>query len=793
MGDRARALLARNWLPWLPIVLGPGLLIGPSLVAGRALFWGTPLLQFTPWHSYARQVLAAGHLPLWNSALGMGAPLLANYQSALLYPPNWALLILNVAWGQTLLVLLHLVLAAAGMALLTRQVGLGRVAQSVSGLSYALSGYLITRAGFLSINAASAWLPWIVLAGEQMVAVTAVADRGSGQPTGLGSELEGSKHPNPRRLRTQLRSAGLLAITLAMQWLAGHAQMAWYSLVLLVAWMAYRSLSNGGWAVARKAAGWLALAGGVAFLVAAVQLLPTLEYLGVSDRSSTVDQQLAMTYSFWPWRLAGLVAPDLYGNPRDGNYWGYGNYWEDAIYIGVLPAVLACAAILRKRGRPARWFLLAAAGVALLLALGQNTPVFPFLFEYVPSFSLFQAPARWNLLLVFAMALLAGMGAEDWGVAKGRALYWLRLGTAGSGAMLATGLLAKSALGEIQPTFAPALALSGGLLLASGSLALTRHARPSARWKALAVGLVLVDLVVAGRGANPTLPLQASNPRPASESALERGRLYMPAAIEDQLKYQQTFRFDTFQPDVDWRLVRQVSLPNTGLLDGISSVNNFDPILPARYAAWMSGLQSLTTSRQVEFLRHMDVTGVSDAEGNYRPLGGASRAWLVPVARWTDGPERALAAVLSGAIAIDQEVILEGSPAANNVDGAGPEPSGAGGADARTNDVGGSAAANKVGGAGLVAVDDRGPNRVRILVQSADGGWLVLADTWYPGWNAYLDGQPADSYPADSTFRAVWVPAGSHEVVFRYQPRVLELGVALTGLGLVALALLLRR
>jgi len=764
MGERARAWVARNWLPWMPIVLGPGLLIGPPLVAGRALFWGTPLLQFTPWHSYARQVLAAGHLPAWNSALGMGAPLLANYQSALLYPPNWALLVLNVAWGQTLLVLLHLVLAAAGMALLARQLGLGSLAQSVSGLAYALSGYLVTRAGFLSINAASAWLPWIVLAGERMVAAASAADGGPGRPAGRASELASGKHPSPHGRPSQLRSAGLLAGALAMQWLAGHAQMAWYSLVLLVAWVAYRSLLAGGWAVARKVAGWLALAGGVAFLVAAAQLLPTLEYLSVSDRSAAVDKQLAMTYSFWPWRLAGLVAPDLYGNPRDGNYWGYGNYWEDAIYIGVLPAVLACAAVVRKHGRPARWFLMAAAGVALLLALGQNTPVFPFLFEHVPSFSLFQAPTRWNLLLVFALALLAGIGAEAWGVAEGRALYWLRLGTAGSGAMLVTGLLARSALGEIQPTFAPALALTGVLLLASGALALTRNPQPSARWKGLAVGLVLVDLVFAGRGANPTLPLQASNPMPAGELAPPRGRLYMPTAVEDQLKYQQTFRFDSFQPDLDWTFVRQVALPNTGLLDGISSANNFDPILPARYAAWMSALQSLPASRQDEFLRHMDVTGVSDAAGQYRPLGGASRAWLVPVARWTDGPERALAAVLSGALAIEQEVILEGSPAANNV-----------------------------GGAGLVAVDDRGPNRVQIQVQAADGGWLVLADTWYPGWNAYLDGGPADSYPADSVFRAVWVPAGSHEVVFRYQPRVLELGVALTGLRLVALALLLRR
>ncbi len=130
----------RWWLPWVPLLLGPLLLIGPALARGEALFWGTPILQFTPWRTYARQLLAAGQLPLWNPALGMGAPLLANYQTALLYPPNWILVLLNVAWGQTVLVMLHLMLAAIGMALLARQLSLNRFAQAISGLAFGLSG-----------------------------------------------------------------------------------------------------------------------------------------------------------------------------------------------------------------------------------------------------------------------------------------------------------------------------------------------------------------------------------------------------------------------------------------------------------------------------------------------------------------------------------------------------------------------------------------------------------------------------------------------------------------------------
>lgn len=76
------------------------ILFWPVLAGARVIFWGLPLLQFYPWHEIAKQILLSGRLPLWNPWVGMGAPLLANAQSALLYPPNWLLLVLPVDYGQ---------------------------------------------------------------------------------------------------------------------------------------------------------------------------------------------------------------------------------------------------------------------------------------------------------------------------------------------------------------------------------------------------------------------------------------------------------------------------------------------------------------------------------------------------------------------------------------------------------------------------------------------------------------------------------------------------------------------
>ncbi|MBK8027780.1 MAG: YfhO family protein [Chloroflexi bacterium] len=62
------------------------------------------------------------------------------------------------------------------------------------------------------------------------------------------------------------------------------------------------------------------------------------------------------------------------------------------------------------------------------------------------------------------------------------------------------------------------------------------------------------------------------------------------------------------------------------------------------------------------------------------------------------------------------------------------------------------------------------PERIELRVETDAPGLLLLADAYYPGWTATVDGQPAPVYRADVMFRAVPVPAGSHEVVFDYRP-----------------------
>jgi hypothetical protein len=88
-------------------------------------------------------------------------------------------------------------------------------------------------------------------------------------------------------------------------------------------------------------------------------------------------------------------------------------------------------------------------------------------------------------------------------------------------------------------------------------------------------------------------------------------------------------------------------------------------------------------------------------------------------------------------------------------------------------------------GAGRAAIVREIPERVEVATEAAGDAYLVLADTFDPGWSATLDGHPVPIRPAWITFRAVFVPRGRHTVVFRYRPAGFAFGLVLTAIGLL--------
>lgn len=771
-------------ISYLSFVTFPLLLLWRALFADEAFYWGTPLLQFVPWQRMAAAMWRAGHLPLWNPLVGCGAPLAANYQTAAFYPLNLLYLLLPTEVALSWTTAFHLALAGWGMYRWRRAMRADRLPAFIGAMALEGSGFLVARAAlFPSVAFTFPWLAVWLWRAELLV--------------------QGR----------QIRDALWLGLALGLGLLAGHAQTAFYGGVLVVAYLTYRALQEAR-GEKQEAGGkglripnpksqipnpvlrlWMLIlcAFAVGVGLAAVQLLPTAELMLSSQRSGGVGEEPALTYSLWPWRLITFAAPDFFGNPGRHNYWGYPNYWEGAAYVGVLPLLLAMEAVIsRRRGRGEAesgltWFWVIVGTVSLLLALGKNTPIFPFLFRFVPTFDLFQAPARWLAVVTIAMAALASEGAQRWPVGH-RGQRRGALGIAVGLSLLVGGLIAPRIVQGMPDTFGPATAWLGGLLSVAGALALLR--RDAAWWRGLVGGFILLDLLILGWSLVPTvdLSLYYDDTEVAAYLNGEPGavRIYWPVDLaQPDSDYGAEYRvkfgyltFDDFGPhSVDyWRGIREALLPNAGMLDGVASVSNFEPLLVGWYAEFLDAVVETPSLLQLAGATHVasdrrwpggEPVNTSGPAVIYRLPDALGRAWVVPSTRQV-GPDEMLAALADPAFDPTTEILLEHSVTDIQYP---------------VTDV-----------QYQVTLQDSF-NKVTIRAGLDRPGYLVLADTWYPGWQATVDGEVTDILQANYAFRAVWLEAGSHTVEMFYRSIPVRIGgtVTFAALALFVVGLLLAR
>ncbi len=92
-------------------------------------------------------------------------------------------------------------------------------------------------------------------------------------------------------------------------------------------------------------------------------------------------------------------------------------------------------------------------------------------------------------------------------------------------------------------------------------------------------------------------------------------------------------------------------------------------------------------------------------------------------------------------------------------------------------------------GPSRAAIAAYSPERVVVDAETQAGGYLVLTDSYYPGWRAWVDGEEAPILPANVLFRAVWLPPGRHQVEFRFEPDSLRWGAMTTVATMTGLAL----
>ncbi|GEM_PF-322768 len=830
------------------------LFFAPLTLGGQALFWGMPYLQFWPWRSFAVAEYLSGHVPLWNPYSGFGMPLAANLQSGVFYPLNVSYLFLPVERAQTVSLVLHVFLAGCTSFGLGRALGLARPAAVLMAVTYMFSGFVVAQGNFHNITSVLAWTPAVLWGVEALLAASSRWGRAlamAGLAAAVALLLTGGfvqyayytllaagawtayrlvrsnaeRRDAPGEITTDgvpdSRVERMDPITPCPTHPPSICPIGGTppsppgkeglqpSLHSPAASRAAGRTARPRAVIAALASHGLPIAAAVALgvLLAAVQLLPTLELTRQSVRQGGLAYEDSTAASLWPGLLVTAVAPDVFGSQATNDWRVPGTPWEGVIFLGALPLLLAIAGAGSKHAH--RGFFVVLAVVGLLLALGKYNPLYPALFQWAPGLSLFHAPARFALWYLIGASVLAGIGAQamfDGAPMRRTSRFAVAIGgtLALAGAALTVGAGGQPWAGHGGQALVAGglwLAAAGGLLLARGPviamasrlvgqradppLPLPRQGGEGWLLPALVVAFVTVNLWYHGAALVPGVDARLyTDPPPAQVAALreaaglDRTWVSDQGYLEDQLRF---FNFTGFWVTdlAQLRQARDLLMPNLGMPDGLYEGHNYDPL-----RLWRPAILEGLAAGPPQSERLLDLMGV-----RFLPPQGGLPAGLREWGRIGDTPVYERSTPLPRAFVV----------------AAGERVSGQFGALARIGqpdfDPRRLAAletpegvALPSGTAAVTAATVTHYEHQRLSVEAAapaGGGVLVVSDAWYPGWDAFVDGVSVPVYPADLAFRGVLLPPGRHTVEMRYEPASFRVGLVVSAAALVVTLALL--
>lgn len=469
----------------LCVLLGYSLLyalfFSPVLFSDYLLAPGDGISYFLPGYN--------AKFVFWDDSIWGGFPAFADAPRMPWYPPAWLFSLVPYFSWQFFIVSAYALASSFAYGYVRALTG-SRWGAAVGGTVYGLCGFMIAHLGHAALIHAAAWLPLCLWSFEML----------------------------RRRAGAFWYTTGTLAIACAA--LAGHPQIFVYILCLCAA-----AVLCGG----RRAVGgrwrYYALAASVTLLgvgLAALQLVPTAELAGLSLRASLGFAEFN-SYRLPLRQLPMLLFPLLYGG-SPGSFYGvpYFGKWgaedggwgasELTGYVGLLPLLLAAVGVLAQRRQAVVWFWTGVALVAVLLALGDATPLAALIYR-LPVLNKFRVPARHFIELAMAVSVLAGFGVRAIQQQAASARLVRRVLVCAAGVMAAC-LLAARLSGEklqsmalqelgreisIAPWANPAAGVPLLVLLAASGALLYWTNRPGSAWRAALLCAVLVcDLASLG-------------------------------------------------------------------------------------------------------------------------------------------------------------------------------------------------------------------------------------------------------------------------------------------------------
>jgi hypothetical protein len=706
--------IARHWRPYL-VLFCFVVLLARSFWGDRTLYWGDLALYFEPMYGLMQSRLRAGHIPLWNPYILCGQPLLGNPQMNVFYPTT-LLLALSSTWNMIRFGCgVHLWLCGVfTYHYLMRW--FRHVPAALSGaMVFVGSACLLGRLQFPPMIFAATFLPLLLLYTDAIL--------------------------DSRAANGQIG----LTVATGLMLLAAHPHVAYLALLCCLTYAGARMLRIAGreplpelrriraWRLGRS----LLVPLGLGVALAAVQLLPALQVMLESPRERLTPGQ-ANRFMLDPSHLLTLIWPHFLGHPSTRDYWGPGNVWEPAVFIGWLPLLLIGYAWARAGAAPFVRYWLLLVGVCVWLAMGVNAGLYVVAFYLLPGLGKFHDPARLLIPATFGAAALTCAGFDA--LRRNWAWYSDRVGAA-----ILVGLAVP--LLWYAPDWLPTARLA--------SVELHRSA----------------------------LPLDA-----------EAGRLYLPAhevISRNYISAGYTDYGDNGTRGIGAML--DTLMPNLNMNRGVESASGYEPV-PLRGAAALDALARAAFRRDepnfVEMMRIMNVSSVvvpgsvhlhlplsaaiAPSNQHYRTLRllqirEHKIVWLTRRVRRVEGETR-IGAFLDAPsfnpneIALVSDDMMPGEPDLDGIVNGMVE-------NERVGD-------ERVGGEpeppGAVIRQRRVQLSGETLAFDLDAGrtpaYVVISVAAFPGWNAVVDGVPVTLHRTDGAILGLFVNSGPHHIELKYTP-----------------------
>ncbi len=756
------------------ILFMPGYVAGTgNLLGGAAHDLGS---SYFPWRTIGFSALRAGSLLFWNPYVLCGTPFAANPETALFYPPNWLFLLVEPAAGITVSILAHLFLCGIFTFTLLGFLGCSFWPAFLGGLVYMIGGNTIPRvfAGHLSNICTMAWLPALILAIELLF------QRVSGRRIAFGALLFG------------------------IFILAGHFQYVFYISLFLLVYSLLR-LPNVEKPMSSIAAFALVVILGVG--LSAVQLSLTGEMLGESARKS-LSEAFCATFSWDPANVWTFLMPDYFLIHPDLGYWGKWCPWEMNAFVGILPLLLSIYYVLKEflqlfsrasagnalpgafdlpcRGVP-RAFV-GSSIVFLVLSLGGYTPLFTYLYAYVPWFNMFRGSCKFLIPVFFCASALAAFGFERLlhesrrGKKAEMLLFFgiggILLGIASLQIFHMTENHAENWVLHVRKNIMEPgnMGIPGSIVAPDARANIIHHFHvqmirlawfcilslivlflclKNAKFAPLLMGITLLDLGGAVAGFLPWQQTAALKLPPLSDADMNAVREGYRIGISPAFRS-----------------------PNSAMLDHLSTPMGYESNPPMRIANLYAGLNGMTSGYQPVYAVPFDTFSAHLVSMKFAQEAGKTRSFpdcpprarFYPSARFASSPEEILAAVRSrDPYLTDGIYILASSPDK---------------AWGRRSEADATPGQEKP----EICVVDQNPDCIRFSATLPRDGWFYLNDTFARGWSVTVDQTPQPIRQANYAFRAVAVASGTHEIIFRYAPPGFTRGLLVTLTALLAIA-----